>query len=646
MCGFVGIVRLGTGPVHAAELSAMAAVLNHRGPDEEGAFIDGGVGFHHKRLSIIDLATGRQPMTDGPLTIVFNGEIYNYVELRSRLETLGHAFRTTSDTEVLLKAYRQYGLRFVDELNGMFAILIWDARERRIVAVRDRIGIKPLYYHNGDGCILFASEIKALLRHPSVRAERNDTALFDYITLQFVLDEQTLFRDIRKLMPGHMHVIDVDTGRTRVLSYWEPKYDVDFSRRESDFVEELRALLEDAVRLQLRSDVPVGTYLSGGLDSSVVTTVAASLGTAPLDTFTGAFREGTEFDERRYARSVAMQCGATMHEIVPTEDDFVELMPRLAWAMDEPAAGPGLFPQYMVSRCASRHVKVVLGGQGGDEVFGGYARYVVAYLEQAMKGAIYETNEEGEHIVSLQSIVPHLPSLQAYAPMIRTFWRDGVFDTMERRYFRLLDRSEGNLAFLHPDLRHSYDRDGVYDRFLSVFHDPGTRSYLNKMVRFDLLTGLPALLHVEDRVSMACSLESRVPLLDHRIVELAGRIPPAIKFGGAELKHVFKRAVRDLLPTRIIVRKDKMGFPVPLHLWSRGRLRSFLHDLLTDGSARSRTLFDPGEVDRLLDSEAAFGRRLWGVLNLELWHRQFLDAPHGPDRVRIANAAEAGSERR
>ncbi len=294
--------------------------------------------------------------------------------------------------------------------------------------------------------------------------------------------------------------------------------------------------------------------------------------------------------------------------------------------MDEPVAGPGLFPQFMVARCAAQHVKVVLGGQGGDEIFGGYARYLVAYLEQAIKGAMFETTEEAEHIVSLKSIIPNLPSLRQYAPMMQQFWRQDLFEPMDRRYFRLIDRSGGALGLFSGDFRSTYDPEDLFARFQRVFNHPETQSYYNKMTHFDLVTNLPALLHVEDRVSMAASLESRVPLLDYRLTELVTSMPPRMKFRGGELKYILKRATSQLLPRSIMERKDKMGFPVPLHLWAKGASRDFFADVLLSSRARERGIFDVGEVEKLMRDEAAFGRRLWGLLNLELWYRQFIDA--------------------
>ncbi len=630
MCGLAGMVRFDGRPVDRRVLEAMGERLRHRGPDDDGIAVEGSVGLCHRRLAIIDLATGRQPMTDGDRTLVYNGEVYNYVELRDELRALGHTFRTNSDTEVLLEAYAEWGDGFVERLNGMFAFVLHDRAQGRIVAARDPFGIKPLYYHRNDDRLLYASEIKALLADPSVEAATDPASLADYLTFQFVLGSGTLFRGIRKLGPGEVQVVCTASGRTTSRRYWEPRFDIDYDHTEEYFVAELRRLLGDAVRLQLRSDVPVGTYLSGGLDSGLVTELAAAELPGRLQSFTGAFDEGEAFDERRFARLVANDAGAEMHQVVPTERDFVDLLPRLVYQMDEPAAGPGLFPQYMVSRRAAASVKVCLGGQGGDEIFGGYARYLVAYLEQALKGAIFETNEEREHIVSLQSIVPHLASLRQYVPMLTEFWREDLFEPMDRRYFRLIDRSGGILGLATRDFRSGYQREAVFGRFQGVFNHPDTLSYYNRMTHFDMVTSLPALLHVEDRASMASSLESRVPLLDRRIVELVTSMPPKMKFKGGELKYVLKKAARGILPEAIIDRKEKMGFPVPLHLWSRGACREFFTDVLTSRAARERGLFAPTAVTRAFKTEAAFGRRLWGLVNLELWHRQYIDVPPAP----------------
>jgi len=626
MCGLAAIVRFDSAPVELAALLRMSAALVHRGPDGDGNVVDGPVGMAHRRLAIIDLATGQQPMQSERALIVFNGEIYNYIELRDELMARGRRFRTASDTEVILQLYEEYGDDCVRRLNGMFAFVLYDRLERRVLAARDHFGIKPLYLHANKRRILFASEIKALLEHPEVRAEADPAGVRDYLRFQYVHGEGTMFAGINTLLPGEFLIADIGRGHVGRQRYWAPSFRIDTEHSESYFVERLGWLLSDAVRLQLRSDVPVGAYLSGGLDSSLVTALASRHSSQPLATFTGRFDEGPQFDESGFARMVAERYGATMHLVTPTEADFVSLMPKLIHHMDQPVAGPGLFPQYMVSRHAAKHVKVVLGGQGGDEIFGGYARYMVAYLEQALKGAIQETAEEGEHIVSLKSILRNLPSLQQYRPMLQEFWRSGLFEDMDRRYFRLIDRSGGSLSLLSPALRASCDNDGCFERFREVFNHPDTKSYYNKMTHYDMVTNLPALLHVEDRVTMASSLESRVPLLDHRIADLVASMPPRLKFRGGELKHLLKRAIGDLLPAPVLQRKDKMGFPVPLHLWARGAARDFFGDVLLSRRCAERGLFDLVEVEKLMNTETAFGRRLWGLLNLELWYRTFIDA--------------------
>jgi asparagine synthase (glutamine-hydrolysing) len=546
---------------------------------------------------------------------------------RDELVQLGHSFQTNSDTEVILRMYLQYGEECVARLNGMFAFLILDRYRSRVLSARDHLGVKPLYFRVSSEALLFASEIKALLQFPGLRIEPDESALRDYLIFQFVLGERTLFRGIHKVLPGQFQVINLEDLSVRTTCYWEPHFRVDLEHTEKYFVEQLRYLIEDAARIQMRSDVPLGTYLSGGLDSSIVTTLASRHSLQQLKTFTGAFAEGPEFDESEYAREVAEACSARSFVVVPGEVEFVEALPRLIWHMDEPAAGPGLFPQYILARAARREVKVVLGGQGGDEIFGGYARYVVAYLEQALKGAIFETNEEKEHIVSLHSILPNLPALKQYTPMLQSFWREGAFTPMDSRYFQLIDRSVGAMELYSDEFRETFDREGAFERFQKIFNQPDTKSYYNKMTHFDMVSSLPALLHVEDRVSMAASLESRVPLLDHRVVDLVTSMPAPLKFKGAEMKYALKRAIGDILPERILQRKDKMGFPVPLHLWTGGRAQEFMEDTLLSTHCRTRGLFDTACVEKLLCGELPFGRKLWGLLNLELWYRQFMDAP-------------------
>jgi asparagine synthase (glutamine-hydrolysing) len=625
MCGFVGIINKNHSEVNYELMSHMASLLNHRGPDAEGFFIDRNIGFYHKRLSIIDIALGKQPMTDNNITIVFNGEIYNYKELREELIKLGHRFRTNSDTEVIIKMYEQYGAESVNYLNGMFSFLIYDKATNQIFAARDHFGIKPLYFVNNNDHIIFASEIKSILQHPSVIIEPDFNSIKEYLTFQFVLGESTMFKNVFKLLPGHYLKVDLSNMEVKTKKYWIPNFNVDAYHTEEYFIYEIRRLIEDTVKIQLRSDVPLGGYLSGGMDSSIVNILASSISGSGFKTFTGAFQEGKEFNETEYSREVAQVCNAQIFEIFPTENEFIDLMPRIIYYMDEPAAGPGVFPQFMVSRLASKNVKVVLGGQGGDEIFGGYARYVVAYLEQAIKGAIFESNEEGEHIVSLQSILPNLPYLKQYTPMMQAFSKTEMFMPMDLRYFRLVDRLNGSREFFNDDFIKSFHKENIISRFQKIFNDPDTKSYYNKMTHFDMCASLPALLQVEDRMSMASSLESRVPLLDRRIADLVASMPPAMKFKGAEMKYILKRSVGNILPQKILNRKDKMGFPVPLHLWAKNKSSDFFKDVLLSENGRKRGIFNADKLENIIKNERSFGRTLWGMLCLELWFNEFID---------------------
>jgi asparagine synthase (glutamine-hydrolysing) len=629
MCGICGIYHLDhSRAVDRQALTEMTRVISHRGPDDEDFFVSNNLGLGHRRLSIIDLsALGRQPMSteDGRFWIVFNGEIYNYLELRQFLVGKGYHFKSHSDTEVLLRLYQEEGSACVSRLNGMFAFAIWDQHERTLFAARDHFGIKPFYFAQVDGTFIFASEIKALLKSRLLSPELNHAGLTDYLTFQFCLEDKTLFRHVRKLLPGHCLTLKPD-GELQIRQYWDLDFTIDTQHTAEYFEHQLLRLLEDSVRLQLRADVPVGAYLSGGLDSSTIACLASSLLDSPIHTFSGGFRDGPQYDETYYARIVADHARTVHHEIFPTAEDFVEIMPKLLYHMDEPAAGPGVFPQFFVSMLASRNVKVVMGGQGGDEVFGGYTRYLIAYLEECIRGGINGTQDDSKYVVTFDSILPNLTQLQGYQPLLRYFWQDGLFDVPEKRYFRLVNRSDGVREMVSPEVFNGNGSYDPFDAFVAEFNGGNVNSYINRMTRFDMKTLLPALLQVEDRMSMAVSLESRVPLLDHRIAELVASMPPMIKYEGGRSKHIFRKVVEHVTPTPILERKDKMGFPVPLSEWYRqGPVRDFVRETLLGQKARSRGFFDAKQIELLLDSEKAYGRGLWGILSLELWMQAFLD---------------------
>lgn len=619
----------------------MMASIRHRGPDGDGIWLDEKrpVGLGHVRLAIIDPEHGKQPMTteDGRYVVVFNGAIYNYLELRRELTGKGHPIHSYSDTEVLLYAYREWGEQFVDRLIGMFAFAIWDKHEQRLFCARDRIGIKPFYYRFDGQRLLFASEIKAILADPGVEAAANFEGLQDYLTFQFCLDQKTLFKGIDKLEPGHClsaHY-EGDVLKVATRQYWDLRYEIDEEHDERYFIDTLSGLIDDSIRLHLRSDVPLGAHLSGGLDSSSIVCLASRmLGGEQLKTFTGAFSEGPQFDETAYAKVVSSFAGTAYHEIfIPAGHELPDVLPRLMYYMDEPLAGPGVIPQYYVSRLASEHVKVVMGGQGGDELFIGYARYMAVYLEKCLSGAIYQTANQRRYAVSLESIVPNLPLLATYQPMLQNLWMDGLFNSHDQRYFRLTDRSEGMSQLFNPEALRGAGNYSPFESFQRIFNRDELHSLVNQMTYFDLKGSLPALLHVEDRTSMAASIESRVPLLDHRIVEFMASIPPNIKFAGGRMKHLFKESVRSAVPQTIFERKDKMGFPTPLTQWTKGVAREFVMDTLLSGRARQRGLYNPEAVEKALTDEREFGRIVWGLLCLELWHRIFIDKDMQPGGI-------------
>lgn len=629
MCGICGIYHSQRDQIVDEQLLInMTRIMRHRGPDDEGILIDGNLGLGHRRLSIIDLSSlGRQPMTteDGRFSIVYNGEIYNYLELRQQLVGKGHQFHSHSDTEVLLRLYEEDGPACIHRLNGMFAFAIWDRLERTLFAARDRFGVKPFYYASVGGTFIFASEIKSLFQAKLLRPGLNHEGLTDYLTFQLCLGDKTLFQNVRKLLPGHSLTVRPD-GDIHIHKYWDLDFTVDTHHTEEYFQHQLLRLLEDSVRIQLRADVPVGAHLSGGLDSSTVTCLMSALLESPIHTFSGGFRDGSRYDETEYARIVANRAQTVHHEIFPTADDFVRIMPSLIYHMDEPAAGPGLFPQFFVSELASHHVKVVLGGQGGDEIFGGYTRYLIAYLEECIRGGIEGTQEDSKYVVTFDSILPNLTQLQGYQPLLRYFWQDGLFDSPEKRYFRLISRNDGVRDLVSPELLHGQGGYDVFDAFVTEFNGGNTHSYINRMTRFDMKTLLPALLHVEDRTSMAVSLESRVPLLDHRIAELVASMPPMIKYAGGRSKYIFRQVVQHIVPAVILERKDKMGFPVPLTEWYRqGPVRDFVRETLLGDRARNRGFLQTDQIELLFDSERAYGRGLWGLLSLELWMHAYLD---------------------
>jgi asparagine synthase (glutamine-hydrolysing) len=630
MCGIAGIVA--PDRLHEderARLTFMRDVLTHRGPDEAGLYCDEQAGLAHRRLSIVDLAQGQQPLAneDATVHVVFNGEIYNHAELRPGLEAAGHHYRTRCDTETIVHAYEQWGDACVERFRGMFAFAIWDARRRRLLLARDRMGIKPLYWTLASGHLLFGSEIKSILESGLVRAEANDRAIPELLGARYLSGTETLFRGIHRLLPGHLLTLERGVAATR--QWWDipvgrAKQD---ARRlgDADAVDEFRCRLEDAVRSRLMSDVPLGMFLSGGLDSSAIAVLMSRMIDRPLETFSVAFRQRA-FSELEYARQVVTAIRANPHEIVIDESDFFGALPRLVWHEDEPIAHPSSVPLYFVSKLARDFVTVVLTGEGSDELLAGYGRYPRALFNWRAGRFWAIAPDPIRHFVE-ETLVPRLPSrLGRYAR--RSFL--GMPRTPEAMFFDNFAaiglRRQASL--LAPRLAATATPE-VYAAS-RIYFDAGNghSTTLDRLLYADLKTYLVELLMKQDQMSMAASIESRVPFLDHYLVEFAAALPPRMKLRGFTTKWILREAVRPLLPAAILTRR-KMGFPVPFSEWMRGSGAGLARDVLLDARARQRGITNPGAVSALIDAHAYgstdAGDAIWALLNLELWYRTFID---------------------
>ena len=626
MCGIAGFISLTkqSVPNHSRILEAMGTLIAHRGPDGHGTWVNetATVGLAHRRLSIIDLTeSAAQPMADGAGRVIsFNGEIYNYLELRQ--QDASYRFSTTSDTETILAAYDNLGVGAATALRGMFAFALWDSRRERLLLSRDRFGIKPLYYAIVAGVLYFASETKALLPFlPEISTDSE--ALAEYLTFQYTIGEQTLFKDVKQLLPAHNLV--VENGTLTIERYWDVKFDIDFDHHERHFVEKTRNLVNESVELHLRSDVEVGAYVSGGIDSSLIGVLAANRKGDGLKAFHGRFLEYPGYDESVYAGDVSTMMKGELFVCDITAKDFVEHLRKVIFHLDYPVAGPGSFPQYMVSKLASEQLKVVLGGQGGDEIFGGYARYLVAYLEQCLKAAIDGTYKNGNFVVTLESIIPNLGLLREYKPLLQEFWKEGLFGPLDDRFFRLIDRSTDMKTEVEWG---ALNMGAVKDKFLSIFNNRSNvakEAYFDSMTHFEFKTLLPALLHVEDRMSMAHGLESRVPLLDHPLVEMAATVPADIKFPGGQLKHLLKTTFEDSIPPNVLTRRDKMGFPVPLKEWMSDEAAGFIREIFANTKSAKRDFINADAVLENFASSGRFSRKTWALMSLELWQQEFHD---------------------
>ena len=649
MCGIAGFVRLdGLDADAAARAVRMREVMTHRGPDEAGVRVDGFAALAHRRLSVVDLSSGRQPMSneDGTVWVVFNGEIYNHAHIRRRLEQAGHRYRTQCDTETIVHAYEQWGDECVHRFRGMFAIAIWDTHRRRLLLTRDRLGIKPLYWAQVEDTLLFGSEIKAILASDLIRAEAQMEALPELLSTRYTAGARTLFRGIHKVLPGHQLVFDARGATTH--RYWDVPVGQRRAGRVEQAVEQFRSLLTESVRLRLMADVPLGMFLSGGIDSSAIAAIMARLIDRPLQTFSVAFKDRA-FNELAYARAVAQAIGAQSHEVVIDSADFFAALPRLVWHEDEPIAHPSSVPLYFVSALARRHVTVVLTGEGSDELLAGYGKYL-RLIWNWRAGTVYERAVSGGVRTAIAGGVSRLSGrLGRYAR--RSFL--AMERTSEAMFFdnfaavRLADQQ----ALLAPDLHDLVTPFSAYHASRACFDAPAEGStLLDRLLYADMKTYLVELLMKQDQMSMATSIESRVPFLDHELVEFSASLPDRWKLSGFTTKRVLREAMKGLLPDSIL-RRPKMGFPVPFTAWTRGAWRTVLADVLLDRRSRQRGILNITAVERLLDDHAAGrtdgGDRLWSLLNLELWFRTFIDGegiqtlPHAPALAEVGSVAAA-----
>lgn len=625
MCGISGIFNLNNKKIINLEskLKVMVDLQTHRGPDGSGIWINdsGSVGLGHNRLSIIDLKTGNQPMTNGVNTIVYNGEIYNYKVIRESNEKLIQ-YQTNSDTEVILNSITLNGISALNDFKGMFAFGIYNDYERELLLVRDRVGIKPLYYLIQDELIYFASEVKALLPFVS-KIETDSDGLSDYLDFQFLFGHKTMFKSINQLEPGHF--LKISSGKVEITKYWDVNYDIDFDTSELEFHRQIREKFLTSIEEHLVSDVKLGSYLSGGLDSSIVTSVASLKAKDSLTCFIGKYTDHSGYDESLFARKVTELNDNELIEVEIKSEDFVKYIQKVIYHLDYPVAGPGSFGQFMVAQEASKHRKTILGGQGGDEIFGGYARYMIAYIEQALLGEIDGTSTKGNYVLTLEKSLRNLVGLKSYKPLIKSFWSKGLFDPSDSRYLQLVKRGD-SVRKLIKDLK-SDSEYSSNDEFYHLFNSNNfvKESYFDKMTHFDFKTLLPALLHVEDRMSMANGIESRVPFLDHELIELVAKIPANYKFKDGKLKEILKQSLGDFLPHEILNRKDKMGFPIPLTKWFKSDLRNFIIGIFDSKQSRDRNFFENDKILECIDSQDEFSRDLWALLSLELWFREFHD---------------------
>ena len=631
MCGITGVMQFKGARVEPETLRQMCAAMVHRGPDDEGIYTTGAIGIGMRRLSIVDLATGHQPLSneDGTVWIVFNGEIYNHAALREKLQALGHRYTTQSDTETIVHLYEEYGADCVQHLRGMFAFAIWDSRRQRLFIARDRLGIKPLYYQLTPQQMAFGSEIKVVLACPGNGARLDRAVLPEYLAFGYLSGEQTFYSGIRKLMPGHWMEVD-PSGQVRIERYWDlPVTQNEPYHPETYYIQTYREMLEQAVSSHLMSDVPLGVFLSGGVDSSAVAALMTKIRRAPVETFSVGYTEDA-YSELPYARIVAKHLNSLHHEVLVSQQDFFDTLPKLIWHEDEPIVWPSSVPLYFVSKLAHARVKVVLTGEGADETLAGYTRYAFT-LKNAASDRIYRALVPGTVRGAIRGSIADSTWINATVrrKLSHTFlarngnsWASFYFDN----FFSAFSESDQAGLLANEVLEESVA--GAAYRHVLEYWEKSSGEMLQRLLYTDIKTYLVELLMKQDNMSMAASIESRVPFLDHLLLEFATNIPQNLQLGGFAGKRILKKAVEDLLPHSILYR-PKLGFPTPWSRWLAGPQLDVIRKLLLEPRSTERQLFQRSAVERLFEEHRSGYRdhydRIWRLLNLELWHRVCLE---------------------
>jgi asparagine synthase (glutamine-hydrolysing) len=621
MCGICGVVSFQPNtPADRSSLRQMNASLRHRGPDDEGYYEDDQVVLAMRRLSIIDLHTGQQPISNesGDIWVVYNGEIYNFQKVRAALEQRGHIFKTQTDTEIIVHAYEEYGDECVTHFNGMFAIALWDARKRRLFLARDRLGIKPLYYWSGADKLVFGSELKALTCHPDVPRQLNLAAVDLFLALEYIPAPHTIYEGVFKLMPGHTLIIE--SGQLKITQYWDVPYQP-VSQSEAECVEILSGLIKEAVRLRLISDVPLGAFLSGGIDSSAIVGYMSQNMTEPVQTFSIGFGEDT-YNELPYAEVVAKHFGTT-HHVEVLNPDYASLAEQLVWQYDEPFADTSIFPTYLVSKVASQKVKVVLSGDGGDELFAGYDTYRAEKLDRyygRLPGAM-----RSRVLPKVAKWLPPQPAKKGMINRIKRMVEGGALDAslQHTRWMIFMSQADKNSLY-RSGLQAALNED-LTAKYLGAYFEKANRfDRLAQQQYVDIKTYLAEdILTKVDRMSMAVSIEARVPFLDYHIVEFAMNLPAHMKLNGSRTKSILRNAVKDLVPG-LVLEKPKEGFSIPMKHWLCTSLKPMMLDLLSKETIQRHSYFDHKVVAKWtqehLEGRANHSHRLWALMVFQMWH--------------------------